>query len=399
MKKILILMSDTGGGHRASAEALQAAFQERYGNELRVDMVDLWLNHTPPPLNQVPKGYRFLVDDAPWLYKFFYRMGEQSLATEPMLHTASRLLSRPISQVIRKHDPDIIISVHPLMQEVPLRILKRMRRNTPFVTVVTDLINVHPVWFHRDVAMCFVPSWPAYRLGLQAGLKPEQLCLHGLPIRPAFGKAFRSKPELRRELGLRPDVPMLLLIGGGEGMGRMAETTEVIAMRLAAEGKEADSPLAQLVVVCGSNQGLQENLSSRAWPIPVWVKGYIPNVWDWMAACDCLITKAGPGTVAEAMALGLPIVLSGFIPGQESANVPFVLRNGAGVYLEDPLMIAELVFGWLGSEREVMAQFAERSSHSGHPQAAYEIVDDIAALAMTGVVDPPKHALTGPDEK
>jgi 1,2-diacylglycerol 3-beta-galactosyltransferase len=380
MKKILILMSDTGGGHRASAEALQAAFQERHPDTLQVDMVDLWLDHTPPPLNQVPKGYRFLVDDVPWLYKLLYRVGEQPLAIEPLLRTASRLLSRPIGQVIRKHDPDLIVSVHPLMQEVPLRILRRLKRNTPFVTVITDLISVHPVWYRKDVTLCFVPSQTAYRLGLRAGLRPEQLRLRGLPIRPAFGRKPRPKAEVRQELGLLPDVPMLLMIGGGEGMGRMGETASAIAERLAADGQGQAGPLAQLVVVCGSNQRLEEELTQRTWPIPLLAKGYIPNIWDWMAACDCIITKAGPGTVAESMALGLPMVLSGFVPGQESANVPYVLRHGAGVYLEDPLMLAELLSGWLGPERDVMAQFAERSRLEGRPQATFQIVDEIAEL-------------------
>jgi 1,2-diacylglycerol 3-beta-galactosyltransferase len=91
MKRILILMSDTGGGHRATAEALQSVFVERYGGRLRVDMEDLWLRHTPPPLNQVPKSYRLLVNDFPWPYRLIYRVGEEPLAT-PFPNQALRTL-------------------------------------------------------------------------------------------------------------------------------------------------------------------------------------------------------------------------------------------------------------------------------------------------------------------
>ena len=376
MKKILILMSDTGGGHRASADALCAVIEECYGADIKVEMLDLWLDYTPPPLNQVPRGYRFLIDDAPWLYKLLYRVGEQPLATEPLLRTASRLLSRPIGQVLRRSAPDLIISVHPLMQAVPLRILRRISRDTPFVTVVTDFIGVHPVWFDRHVTLCCVPSNAAYGLALRAGLRPEQLRVLGLPIRPAFAKPALPKPELRQRLGLRTDLPCVLMVSGGEGMGRLAEITQQVTSALACDGKIAG----QMVVVCGRNERLELDLVSQSWPIPLFVKGYVDNMWDWMAACDVVITKAGPGTIAEAMALGLPLLLCGYIPGQESANVPYVLKHGAGVFLEDPKMIGQLLSGWLGPEREVMAQVAERSSRQGRPQATYEIVREVVGL-------------------
>jgi 1,2-diacylglycerol 3-beta-galactosyltransferase len=270
--------------------------------------------------------------------------------------------------------------VHPLMQEIPLRILRRMRRPIPFVTVVTDMIDIHPIWFDPHVTLCCVPSQAAYTLGLQAGLREEQLRLFGLPIRPAFAGPPRAKAELRQQLGLAPDVPMVLLVSGGEGMGRMAEITQAVTDALAADSRGKKRPAGQMVVICGRNEKLVEELAARPWLVPTLLKGYVDNMWDWMAACDLLITKAGPGTIAEAMALGLPVVLSGYIPGQESANVPYVLKHGAGAYLEDPRMIGQLVSGWFGSERSIMQQVAERAAALGRPQATYEIADEIVKL-------------------
>lgn len=377
MKKILILMSDSGGGgHRASADALRDAISECYGAEVKVEMIDLWLDYTFPPLNQVPRGYRFLVDDAPWLYKLLYRVGEQPLAKEPLLRMASRLLSRPIGQVLRTSAPDLIMSVHPLMQAVPLRILRRTHRDIPFVTVVTDFIDVHPVWFDKHVTLCCVPSEAAYGLALKAGLQPEQVRVFGLPIRPAFAKPTLPKATLRESLGLQRDLPCVLLVSGGEGMGRLAEITQEVTAALASDGQVRG----QMVVICGRNERLEQELVSHPWPIPMFAKGYVDNVWDWMAACDVVITKAGPGTIAEALAMGLPILLCGYIPGQESANVPYVLKHGAGVFAEDPKMVAQVVSSWLGAERAVMEQFAERSALLGRPQAAYQIVREAAGL-------------------
>jgi len=106
MKKIMILMSDTGGGHHASAEALQSGFNERYRAQFQVDKVDLWIKHTPPPLNRVPETYRFLVNDVPWLYKFIYEVGEKPQVTEPVMRATARFLQPFVSRAIRRYDPD-----------------------------------------------------------------------------------------------------------------------------------------------------------------------------------------------------------------------------------------------------------------------------------------------------
>ena len=58
------------------------------------------------------------------------------------------------------------------------------------------------------------------------------------------------------------------------------------------------------------------------------MQGFVDNMEEWMAACDIVITKAGPGTIAESLIMGLPILLNGFVPCQEAGNVPYVVDNG-----------------------------------------------------------------------
>ena len=379
MKKILILMSDTGGGHRASAEALRDAFLERYGDRLQIDMVDLWLKHMPPPLRQVPQTYRFIINDLPWLYRLLYEAWEKPQVTAPVLRAVARLLQGQLSRVIRQYDPHVIVSVHPLMQEVPLRVLARMKRDTPFATVVTDLVTIAPAWFVARATLCFVPSDEGYRLALRAGLRPEQLREFGLPIRPAFARPPRPKAVLRQELGMNADLPAALIVGGGEGMGPVGEIAQAVASRLSGQ-VQPQEPAGQLVVICGRHQRLQEELSAYPWPVPTVVRGFVENIWDWMAASDCVITKAGPGTIAEALALGLPLVLSGYIPGQESGNVPYVLKHGVGVYVQDPWQIAEVIGGWFGPQRDKLEQIATNARRLGRPGATFQIIEEIAGL-------------------
>ena len=121
-------------------------------------------------------------------------------------------------------------------------------------------------------------------------------------------------------------------------------------------------------------------IRDRSWPLPVKVKGFVDDMPDWMAACDCIVTKAGPGTIAEALISGLPLVLSGFIPGQEEGNIPYVVDGGVGEFTTDPATIAGIVARWFGPERERLDNMAAKARTFGYPQATFDIVRSIRGL-------------------
>ncbi|MCS6842771.1 MAG: glycosyltransferase [Caldilineales bacterium] len=372
--RLLILMSDTGGGHRASAQALAAALRRRYGDQIETTILDAWQGHAPWPLNQVPKSYSFLVNRTPWFYSALYHAGERRRVMGAVIGVAAMWSDRRFMAVVEAHRPDAVLSVHPLLQEAPLRILARHGLSLPFFTVVTDLGSVHPSWFHPAVRCCFVPTAETAAQAQRLGLQPTQVRVLGLPIRPEFGQPQPDQTTLRRALGLQPDLATVTVIGGGEGMGPLRAIAEAIAHRLAADGRRA-----QLVVICGRNQRLQSELSRVAWPVPTAVTGFVDNMAQWMAASDCLVTKAGPGTIAEAMAMGLPLVLSGYIPGQETGNVHFVVDHGIGVFAPKPAQVAEVVSRWLGPDQGERLQRAQAARALAYPHAADAIAAAIAA--------------------
>lgn len=87
-----------------------------------------------------------------------------------------------------------------------------------------------------------------------------------------------------------------------------------------------------MVIICGKNQAVKRELEERDWPenVRVVVNGFVSNMDEWMGAVDTLVTKAGPGTIAEATIRGLPVMLSGYLPGQEEGNVPYVVNGESG---------------------------------------------------------------------
>jgi 1,2-diacylglycerol 3-beta-galactosyltransferase len=188
-----------------------------------------------------------------------------------------------------------------------LKLLKsdNERSSPAFATVVTDLTRCHSTWFHKGVDRCFVANGVVANQARERNLSDDQIICHGLPIRPAFStvNAQANKLALRSKLGLDTHASTVMLIGGGEGMGKIAAITEALSRRLSVND--------QLIVICGRNESLASKLTRRKWDTKVVVKGFINNMAEYMASCDCVITKAGPGTIAEALTCGLPIILNG----------------------------------------------------------------------------------------
>nr|GMC58632.1 monogalactosyldiacylglycerol synthase 2, chloroplastic-like [Ipomoea batatas] len=280
-----------------------------------------------------------------------------------------------------EYKPDIIISVHPLMQHIPLLVLKwqGLQKKVIFVTVITDLNSCHRTWFHPGVNRLYCPSEEVAKRALLDGLDESQTRVFGLPIRPSFCRAVLSKNELRLELELDPTLPAVLLMGGGEGMGPVKKTAE--ALEEALFDKEHGRPIGQMVVICGRNEALAASLRELEWDIPIKVKGFEKQMEKWMAACDCIITKAGPGTIAEALIRGLPIILNDYIPGQEKGNVPYVVENGAGVFTRSPKETARIVADWFSTKTNELKTMSENALKLAQPNAVFDIVKDIHDLA------------------
>jgi len=353
-KKMLILMSDTGGGHRASAEALDQAIQEKYPGRIDVTVMDIWTDHGRGVFRKLVPLYRQLAK-RPILWRAFYSYG---------LFPPTRMLTEVDSQLqcyskfkkaIETADPDFVVSVHPLCQQMPISIVKELNRKRPvskpripFVTIVTDLGSAHCTWFDPRADAVFVPSEAVRQLALYNRMPAAKILLKGLPIRPAFWKPSRPKVALRRAFNMAPESRTVLLMGGGDGVGGISAIATEVANKL----RSLDFKT-HLTVICGHNEKTKSDLTralvptipasnppsgrifdslfsnyGNKWPflfsqgtsetkgLRVSVQGFVHNIDEYMAASDLLVTKAGPGTIAEAMTRGLPMVLSSFLPGQ-----------------------------------------------------------------------------------
>lgn len=383
--RILILSSDTGGGHRASAQALCAALEKLYPAEVQVDIVDFWVDLAEGPFSSFPQQYAFLAKH-PFLWKMTYeltRFPPGRAVSETFFNTFGH---RKIRDAFINYAPDLIVSVHPLVNTLSQKVLRNLQRDTsvppvPYVTVVTDLGGAHPTWFHRDADMTYVPSNGVREVADRVGIAPDKVRQLGLPVRSDFWTPARDKQELRKDLGMQLNIPAVLVIGGGDGVGGLQKIAETLGNSL---GRTLGSDNVQIIVVCGKNERVREFLESKTFSCPLQALGYVNNMSEWMAACDIICTKAGPGTIAEALVRGLPTIVTGFLPGQEAANVRYIVGEGIGEFARNPNKIAKIAAHWL-SNPSLLAQMSDKAKACGRPQASIEIARDVMNVAKAKI--------------
>lgn len=427
--RVLVLTSHTGGGHMAAAAAIKEGFATLYPEgQFEVLVVDLLKEVTPRPWSWIPELYSWLMQH-PTMWRLVY-YGTQH-GSGQIMTSLTFLLGRKSLSTFTAFRPDVVVSVHPMMQHSPLQMLRagssgpctpeetqqqggpsvvgagatrgwffdsdlgrgldafRLREGNgdggacvPFVTVVTDLETCTNLWFHPSVTRVLAPSETVVDHALQLGLRQAQVLRVGsLLVRPSFAEV-RDLPQqqLRQELGLDPDRRTVLFMGGGADVGLLHAL--VRALRTELFGEEA-----QLVVIAGRNEVFKRRLDEEiAEEEPVGLQtlvlGYTDEVPRWMRAADVLMTKAGPSSISEALSLGVPILLFGFLPGQERGNVDFVLRERVGRFVPRPREAARLVHEWLRPEGESVLEDMRRRALrlASGPEAAEVVVREVARL-------------------
>lgn len=371
---ILILMSRTGGGHLASARALEAEFTaQRPGT--RVTIVDLLTDHVVFPFSRMPATYDTVVNRTPHLWHAMWHLTGLAAVSRPSTAMVRRLSRRRLEGLLAATRPDLVVSVHPLVNHLMIPVLARVSPRTRYVTVVTDLGGIHPLWLHPGNAAIYLPTPRAVEAAAARGLPRSRLHGHGLPIRADFSRPAADRTATRRAFGLDPGLPLILVMGGGGGIGPMEAIARETAAALAA--RSSGAPAAQLAVICASNARLKAALEAAAWPVPVAALGYVDRMSELMLASDLLVTKAGPGTIAEASVSGLPMLLYGYIPGQEAANVDHVVEAGAGFFEPDARKLAAIAAGLVTEGGDRLATMAGKALGLGRAQATHDIVASI----------------------
>ena len=379
-KRALLLISDTGGGHRSAANAIAAALQETPTPNAFEPRIEDVAAHCAFPLTQLGLGYSMALRYAPPVYGALYHATNGRRRYRALVRFCEPLYRERLRDLFISYRPDVIVSVHPLLNHAALRARDDAEmHHIPVVTVITDLGKVHESWLVPEADAVVVPAREVYQRALSRGVPPSRLRMLGHPIHPKFDDVTGSKSDLRTQLKLSPDLPAVMLMAGGEGGGKLLSTALALA--------RARLPI-ELVVVSGRNEHLEQKLTelSSSLPTPMHVLGFTDKIPEYFRAVDLLVTKAGPGTLAEANAAQLPVVVYDYVPGQERGNVDFVRHNGLGVIALHGSSSVVAAVRTLIRAPERLAQIRENQEIVAPRRSSRRIAALIASIAQTGTI-------------
>lgn len=358
-KKILYLFSDTGGGHRAAATAIIRATDHLRPEKYAQEMIDVFAECSGF-LNIFAKLYAPVIKYSPRLWGQLYYWLDDEKKLEQLERISRPFILKELTKLLQRLRPNLIVSVHPLVNHLTVQAICASGLKIPFLIVITDPVTLHRAWVTPDVNQAIVASRQAKKLAIKYGLPESKVKVIGMPIDPKFVLAKRAKRQSKRFT--------ILLMGGGEGAGSMGQIVNEF------ERRRFDG---RLIVIAGRNKKLEQQLNERAgqFSFPITVFGFTDKVYELMAESDLIITKAGPGTIAEALAMGLPIIITSWLPGQEEGNVEFVVKGKVGRVSKDPKKVVDLVYELRRSgEFEQMKRNIKKVSR---PEAVLEIAREI----------------------
>ena len=376
--RVLIATATAGAGHLAAAAALEEAWRALRPHDAvkKLDLVEFF-----SPLHRKihADGYVKLVEHAPELWGMLFGKTDNPKVARRLnkLKRAFPSKSRArFTGFLNEFAPDAVVCTH----YVALETLGTMRsksnrsrgvssKRAPYVVSVVTDFEAHALWMDSCVDLyCVAAEETKARLAAR-GAEPDRVIATGIPI----SAKFLTKPvprDVRKNIGLRDDQHVILVLSGGFGMGPVAE--------ILAELDKVQAPFQNLVVT-GRNEELRRVLATCDRQHPTHVLGFASNMHELMAVADLIITKPGGLTTSEALAMGKPLLIVNPIPGQEAANSDFLLERGAAAKVnrvEDLPYRVEQLFG-----SGKLAQMARAAKALGRPKAAQSICEEVTKRA------------------
>jgi hypothetical protein len=330
VKRLEFGFFDAGGGHRAAATALKMAIE---GQKRPWDVELANLQEILDPLDILKKLTRIRIQD---LYNTMLRNG-WTLGSPQLLKVLQLVIVinhrsgvRLLEGHWRKVQPDMLVSFVPHFNRTMYESFGRVFPGRPFVTILTDLADYPPhFWIERGQSQYFICGSDRAVAQAKSMGHPDSRIFRasGMILHPRFYEPqTEDRAAGRQRLGLRPDLPTGLVLFGGYGSHEITE----IADRLDRSNLEL-----QLILICGKNIKLAEALRARKWRVPVFVEGFTTRVNEYMHLADFFIGKPGPGSVSEALAMHLPVIVAcnAWTLPQERYNADYIVEKQVGIVL------------------------------------------------------------------
>ena len=369
--RVMIAMSDTGGGHRAMSQAIAGALHRRFGQDVQIYIEDVFALPPRTAIEHVTRLYGPVIRAAPWFYGWLYHFLDDDRRYDAFARLAARRTQLKMQRLLDAIRPDVVVSTHPLANRPMLDAIEETGRAVPVMASVSELVTVHVSWVEPRLSLLNTATTESYDAVVRWGAKPSLVRCAGLPVDERFCRIDGTPQEIREAMGLDPHRFTALLMGGGEGAGGLGAIVRKI--------QKTNLPI-QLIVVCGRNHRLRDRLQRIPLRTPASILGFVKTIPELMKACDVVVTKGGPQSIAEALVVGRPVILTQTLPGQEEGNGTFVESRGIGFRPGPARRVVENL-GRLAQDPDLRTWMTTNARRHGRPEASGQVAEMIGELA------------------
>jgi hypothetical protein len=367
--KVEFVYFDAGGGHRSAATALKSVIEQQ-GRPWDVRLVNL--QEVLHSLDIFRKITGIRLED---IYNLMLAKGWTLGSAEGLkfMHGVIRIFHSATVRLLEKYwaaqQPDLVVSLVPNFNRALFESLRIARPGTPYVTILTDFADYPPhFWMERQEQYFICGTAKAVEQARALGHSENRIFrASGMILRPRFYEPVTvDRATERARLKLDPERPTGLVLFGGQGSKVMLEIARSLS----------DT---QLILICGRNEGLAAKLHGIPSGAPRFVEGFTSEIPYYMYLADFFIGKPGPGSISEAIAMKLPVIVerNAWTLPQERYNADWVLENHTGVVLPNFRGIDRAAKEMLGSLDDYRATVGKIEN-----RAVFEIPDILARILV-----------------
>lgn len=368
MKRILLMFISDNSGHHSASLALEKGFRQLSDN---VEIMNVNSFHYTNPILEkiVNRAYMSVIKRRPEVWAYLYDNPKVVKRTQKFRESIHRYNSQKTKILMERFRPHAVICTQAFPCGIIADYKKTFGVNMFLAGVLTDYAP-HAYWLHDNVDMYFVPSAEARDRFAYNGVSPDRISVTGIPIDPKFKKA-RDGRKIRSSLGLEPNTPIILIMGGSQGIGPIREVVKHL---------DRSDVNFQIAAVAGSNRKLHRYLQKIAPHLnkKTVAFGYTENIDELMEISSLIVTKPGGITISEALAKGLPLLIIKPIPGHEQMNTDHLTKHKVAIRI-DNLQDIEIFLKELLSQPQALKTIQERARKFAKPSSALDIAESVLA--------------------
>ena len=363
INKVLLMYISEVSGHHSATIAIEKA--------LRILKPDIEIkningfNYTNPIVEKIiSKAYMGVIRKTPEVWEYLYDNPKIVRSTRRIKEAIHKSNQKKLRTLLNEFKPDFVACSQAFPCGMVADYKKRNSLEVPLMAVLTDYAP-HAYWLYDKIDHFIVSNQESRQRFMREGIKEERIKILGIPIDPKFAEN-KNREKLAKELGLDLSLPVILVMGGGQGLGpvkKMIKSFKKIKENF------------QILVVAGTNKKLLKWLNKCKLPnkklIPL---GYVDNIDEIMSVSTLLITKPGGITSAEALSKGLPMIIMHPIPGQEANNTQYLLRQDVAIKV-DTVEQLDRELSELLSKRESLSNMRRCAKAISFPESALNIAE------------------------